>query len=190
MNIAEETKHIIALEALAEEAKRVAAGKRQAIEAAARDELTGKGVAPSWAVPQVGKVWLSLTKQAAVVSDMAALSKWVADRHPEQMQLVAQIRPAFLGQLLAGLTIDDDMAIDANGEIVPGVSVRKGGQPDKLTVKADPDVKRTVGDTLAAMLATAHPAIVGAPVQPEPVAAADPWTAAGDPFVAFPAVTE
>ena len=187
MNIAEETRNIIALEALADEAKRIAAGKRDALAIEARRQLTDSGVAPSWAVPEVAKVTLGLTKTAAFVADEAKLTAWMEARHPARVETTRQIRSPFLTQFLSGLAHEGEQAVDREtGEIVPGVAVRKGGQPASLSIKAEPEVKRTIAATVGLMLATAHPAIVGAR-EPDLPAVAEPWIPAGDPFAAFPA---
>jgi hypothetical protein len=188
VNIAEETRHIIALEALAEHATQLAKGKRAEIDAQARKELTEKGVAPSWAVPELAKVTLSLSKTATVVTDAAKLLAWVADRYPARVETIRRIREPFLSTFLKTLAVAGEQAVDREtGEIVPGVTVRKGGQPVHLSIKAEPEVKQAMAETVAALMASAHPAIVGAPAEPELPAVADPWVPAGDPFALYPA---
>lgn len=187
MNIAEETRNIIALEALAEHAKSLAAEKRAGIDAEARRQLTESGVAPSWAVPELAKVTLALSKTATVVTDTAKLTAWMEDRYPARVETIRRIREPFLTQFLKTLAVSGDQAVDREtGEIVPGVTVRKGGQPVHLSIKAEPEVKQAMAETVAALMASAHPAIVGAP-QSELPAVADPWVPAGDPFALFPA---
>lgn len=187
MNIAEETRNIIALEALAEHATQLAKAKRAELDATARKQLAESGVAPSWAVPELAKVTLSLSKTATVVTDGAKLLAWMEARYPARVETIRRVREPFLTQFLKTLAVSGEQAVDREtGEIVPGVAVRKGGQPVHLSIKAEPQVKRDMAETVAALMASAHPAIVGAP-EPELPAVEDPWVPAGDPFALFPA---
>lgn len=184
MSIADDVRNILLLEAFADEAKRLAAERRNQIAGAARAQLEKDGVAPSWTLPNVAKVTLAVTKQAAYVADMAKLTAWVAARHPEELEHA--IRPSFVTQLLSNVAIEGEVGVDrSTGEIVPGIGVRLGGRPGNLSVRAEPGIKAELGVMVTQMLATTHPEITG-PVE-QPKAPDDPWLPTGDPFAAFPA---
>lgn len=184
MSIADDTRTILLLEAFADEARRLASERRAALTVRARKQLETEKIAPAWHLPQVAKVTLGVTKAAAFIADAAKFAAWVAARFPDQMEQT--IRPAFSDQLLKSLALEGESAVHLEtGEIVPGIAVRKGGQPANLSVKPEPGIKHELAATVARMLATAHPEIVATDkALPAPN---DPWIPSGDPFAAFPA---
>ena len=184
MSIAEDAKSILMLEAFAEEAKRLAGERRLRLAERARKQLEDDGIAPSWTLPEVARVTLGTTKTAPYVTDIEKLTAWVAAKYPDELLTV--IRPAFATRLLGMVRVCGDVVADPEtGEIVPGVGVRQGGLPDKLSIRAEPGIKPAMAEMVTAMLATAHPAIAG-PVEEAPKAPDDPWLPSGDPFAAFP----
>lgn len=185
MTIKDDVRNILILEAFATEATRIAATKRIALNEQARQQLETEGVAPSWTLPGVAKVGLSFTKQAAAVTDMVKLTDWMVAKHHDLTETIVQIRPTQLTRFLAELSTEDGVPVDKEtGEIVPGITIRPGGQPKSLSVIPDPGVKVTISDQVAQMLATAHPAVTGAP-DSAPTLPDSPWVAAGDPWAAF-----
>lgn len=186
--IADDVRNILILEAFATEATKLAAIRRRSLDERARKQLNEEGIAPSWELPNVAKVTLALTKQALFVADVDKLTAWMGARRPEAVEQVAQLKPGAAAQLVGTLIIDGDVAVDPEtGEIVPGIGVRKGGQPKSLSVVQADGVKAVVAAQVAQMLTTAHPAIAG-PVE-QPSAPDSPWVPAGDPWAAFtPAV--
>lgn len=187
MSIADDARTILMLEAFADEAKRLAGERRAALNERARKQLQDDGIAPSWHLPEVAKITLGVTKTAPFVADESKLLDWVHAKHPGQLEEIVRVRGAFLAQLLAKVVVDGDVVADPEtGEIVPGIGVRRGGLPGNLSIKAEPGIKPAMAEMVTAMLATAHPAIVG-PVEDAPKAPDDPWLPSGDPFAAFPA---
>lgn len=187
MSIADDAKTILLLESFAAEAKRLADERRAALAERARKQLESDGIAPTWRLPEVATVTLGVTKTAAFVADEAKLLAWVHAKHPGHLEEIVRVRPAFLAQLLAAVVVEGEVVADPEtGEIVPGIGVRHGGRPDKLSIRAAAGVKAGMAELVAEMLATAHPAIA-APSADVPPAPNDPWIPAGDPFAAFPA---
>jgi hypothetical protein len=140
MNRVERTAQIARLEALADAAKAAAGRHRAELEESARVELAEQGTAPTWRLPGIGTVGLSVSREAAVVADAGAWTSWVAGRHPDE--IVQQVRPTSERALLGRLVVDGDVVVDpGTGEIVPGLSVRPGGMPGRLTVRLTPDAK-------------------------------------------------
>ncbi len=142
MNRADLTKGVLLYEQLADAAKAKAAAFRRELETAATAEYEQQGMAPSWRLPLIGQVILPVSETAIVVTDEAALTKWVADRYPEQVEQVTRIRPAYAAGLTKRLAVDEGAVFDPqSGEAVPGVEVRQGGQPKALTIRPTADAK-------------------------------------------------
>lgn len=136
MNRTDRVREILRLEGLADAAKKRAAEHRAALDAEARTELEQHGTAPSWRLPDIGTVTLPLTKEAPVIADIEALTKWCLERHPDEVETVHQVRASFQAALLARVVCDGDVVVDpATGEIVPGVAVRVGGVPQSLSIR-------------------------------------------------------
>ena len=191
MSRADIVRNILVLEAFAAEAKTIAARHRARLAETARTELEQEGTAPSWRLPDVARVVLPVSQQQIVVTDSAALQAWVEHHNPEEIEEVTtrKVRASYVTVLLGEVIAEGTAAVwKQTGEIVPGITVRPGGQPGALTITAEKGVKAYVADTVSAMLGTAHAAITATPTD-EPVPAVDdPWSAVGDPFALFPAV--
>lgn len=142
MNRADLTRSVLLYEQLAAAAKDRAAGLRAQLTTQALDEYTEQGMAPSWKLRDVGRVVLPTTEATPVITDEAALLKWVARRYPGEIEEILRIRPAFAAALTKSLTIDGDVVLDADtGEIVPGYTVRPGGVARSLTITPTPEAK-------------------------------------------------
>lgn len=146
-------REILRLEGLAAAASARAADVRSSLDAEARAEFSREGTAPSWRMTDIGNVVLPLSKEAVVVDGPGALLRWVKERHPEQIRTTEEIWPAFVTHLLASCTVAGDVAVDPKtGEAVPGLTVRKGGEPKTLSITAAKDVKATFAAYGAALL--------------------------------------
>lgn len=137
MNRSEMTRHVLLLEAAAAECRKRAATVRAELEANARTEFAEQGTAPTWRLADVGTWSLPVSKEAAVVTDPAALVAWCKRRYPEAV--VEQVVPAFQTALLARLSPTGEVVMDpATGEVVPGLGVRPGGAPLAMRFKPNP----------------------------------------------------
>lgn len=192
MSRADTVKAILALEAFATEANRVAAERRAQLTEEALKELEEQGTAPSWRLPDIARVVLPLSKQKIQVANSDELRTWVEARHPDEIETVSttRVRPSFVTALLGYLKAADDVVIDPEtGEIVPGLVVRKGGEPGSLTITAERNVKEVIASAAADMLGTAHAALLGPVIDAEPEDITEPtFSRDGDPFALFPAV--
>ncbi|MFF5228426.1 hypothetical protein [Dactylosporangium sp. NPDC000521] len=150
-------REVLRLEGLAAAAAARAAEVRASLQDEARAEYAREKTAPSWRMPDVATVSLSISKDAIVVSDADALIAWVKERHPHQIRTVTteQIWPGFQTQLLADCVPTgegDQVADPKTGEVVPGVAARKGGVPKSLSITAAKGVKDAFAAYGAALL--------------------------------------
>jgi hypothetical protein len=117
-----------------------AAACRKLLDAAAREEFTRDGIAPTWRIPGVGTVPLALTQDSVTVTDEAAYTAWVADRHPTEVATVTTVRRAF-DERLRKAAAKRGATCDEHGEVIPGLLFVPGGQPKGISVRADNDAK-------------------------------------------------
>lgn len=140
MNLEAKTKAIVLLDQFAAAAKAHSAVLRDELEAEARADYETTGGALSRKFPNLGRVVLPLTDEAAVVADEDALLAWVKARRADQVETVERVRPAFITWLLGAVTCTDGMAV-LEDEVVPGLAVREGGQPKSLSITPDKAAK-------------------------------------------------
>lgn len=161
MNRTERLQEVLRLEGLAAAAKSRAGEHRAALEDEARAELAREGSAPTWRMGDIGTITLPVSSEQPIISDIAALLAWCKERHPSEVQLIEQVRPSFQGLLLKRAVAAGELVVDGEtGEIVPGMSVRHGGEARTLTIRATPDAKylyaklgeRALDDLLAAAM--------------------------------------
>lgn len=153
MNRTDRIQEVLRLEGLADAAKRRAAEHRAALDAEARAELEQHGTAPSWRLADIGTVTLPVTKEAPVIADIEALTRWCLDRYPSEVETVHQIRASFQAALLGRLMCDGDVVVDpATGEIVPGMAVRAGGMPQSLSIRPSRPARAAAAAAGAALL--------------------------------------
>lgn len=127
MNRAEVARAIAACEALAKEL-------RGALSADAAAEYAEQGTAPTWRMP--GLTVIAATSNDAVsVVDEAVFTAWVAQRYPTEVVTEPTVRPAFRAKLLAEAVKRGDPPCDDEGEIIPGLEYRPGGEFRSIAVK-------------------------------------------------------
>lgn len=171
MNRAETVRQALIWEAAARKAYARAAVWRGQLDADARAELAEQGTAPTWRLPQLATVTLPVSQESIVVSDAEALTKWVQANHPDEVETVTRVRPAFEQRLLAEAEPDGDVVTDGEGTVVPGLSVRPGGVPQSLRFVPTRDAKQVLGEAAEQVLARVAEALSLAPVPeqaPEP----------------------
>lgn len=84
----------------------------------------------------------SVTHQSVSVSDSAALTRWVTNRYPTEVEMVPTVRPAWLTGFLQRASPSGDVVADpSTGEVVPGLAVRPGGEFAGVTVRATSTAK-------------------------------------------------
>lgn len=142
MNRTERLQEVLRLEGLAVAARNRAQEHRAALTEDARAELEREGAAPTWRVSDIGTITLPVSKEQPFVFNEAVFLAWCKERHPDQVEHVERVRGAFQASLLSGAFIEEGDVVDGqSGEIVPGVAVRPGGQPQALTIRATPEAR-------------------------------------------------
>jgi hypothetical protein len=136
MNRTERLQEVLRLEGLAAAATTRAKYYRDELALEARDELKREGSAPTWRIPDLATISLSVSRETPYVLDEHLLLTWCKQRHPDEVETVEQVRGAFRGHLLAtGILSGDSVAEATTGEVIPGLGVRPGGVPQSLTVR-------------------------------------------------------
>lgn len=142
MNRTEHLQEVLRLEGLADAARQRAQDHRDALAADARDELDREGAAPTWRVSDIGTITLPVSQPTPFVHHPAAFLAWCKQRYPDAIEHIEQVRGSFQTALLAGALLEEGEVIDGGtGEVIPGVSVRPGGVPKALTIRATPEAK-------------------------------------------------
>jgi hypothetical protein len=147
MSRSEKTQGIIWLEQLAAEAMNEARILRENIEAEARaDYERGEG-APTWRIPDIGRISASISKGGVFVSDEKVFADWVMKRYPTEVETVQQVRASFVAGFLKRVRAAGERVFDPqmDGEVVPGLSARKGGVFKGISITPDDAAKQVFG---------------------------------------------
>lgn len=147
MNRAEVARAVAVCEALAKEL-------RAALSADALAEFEEQGTRPTWRMDGV-TVAAAFTRPGVEVVDEEALVRWVASRHPTEITQV--IRPAFRTALLAEVAERGDPPCSRDGEVIPGLMWRRGGEFSHVTVKPAGDLKRQLHAVAVEMVTGQRP---------------------------------
>lgn len=140
MNRSERLQELLRLDGLIAAAKERATEHRVALGAEAAGEYEREGMAPTWRWPDLGTVILPISKETPAIADPEALVEWCRLRYPSELETFVRIRPAFQDALLKRAQPVGESAMDpATGEAIPGLSVRPGGIPKALTIRATPE---------------------------------------------------
>ena len=130
------------------DAKRILAAE---LNADARAEYEEQQTASTWRIPGMATVPQSVTNDAVVVRDEPKFVDWVARRFPTEVEMV--VRPAFREQLLDKLIhVTDDLCHLADGEVVPGVEFKAGGEFIHISVRPTPAAREAFGAVAKATL--------------------------------------
>jgi hypothetical protein len=111
---------------------------RAILDRQARAELERDGVAPTWRIPGLGTVPLSLTTDSVDVVNEAAYVEWTRKRFPTEIETVVRVRPAF-DKALREAAAKRKAACDDQGEVIPGLTFRPGGAPRGVSVRPSAD---------------------------------------------------
>jgi hypothetical protein len=139
VNRVDTVKQIVWLDQVAAAAAQEAAKLRDGLLAEAAEQYQEQGTIPTYRIPDLGTVSLSVSKESVYVADERQFADWVADRYPDEV--VPKVRPAWQKQYLASLCTDDGIVSDDEGEIVPGLAVRPGGQPRYVSIRPSAEAR-------------------------------------------------
>lgn len=145
MNRTEIVTACIWLDQLAAHAKAERAKLAAQLSADARAEFEEQGTAPTWRIPDVATVAASVSHESAYVCDEKTFTEWVSKRYATEVETVTRVRPAFQTGLLSGLRSEGEMAFMPDGEVVPGVMVRPGGEFAGVSIRATAAAKEVFG---------------------------------------------
>ncbi|GAA4439679.1 hypothetical protein [Phytohabitans houttuyneae] len=140
--------------AVADAAKEKAQRARAALDSQARAELERDGVAPTWRIPGVGTVPLSLTSDSVDVTDPDAYLAWVAKRHPTEVETTVHVRPAF-DKAVREAAAKRGAPCDEQGEVIPGLTYRSGGAPRGVSIRPSTDARAAAARAAERFLAQA-----------------------------------
>lgn len=138
-------------DAVAAEAATRSARVREQLDTQARQELARDGVAPTWRIPGLGTVPLSMTADRIDVDDADAFTAWVAARFPEQIETNTRVRPAYEA-VVRKAALKRGAACDDQGEVIPGLKFVPGGRAKGIQVRATDDAKASAAAIAGAAL--------------------------------------
>jgi hypothetical protein len=98
------------------------------LNADARAEFEEQGTASTWRIKGMATVPQAQTADAVVVVDEDKFLDWVQARHPTEVETVTHVRPAFRALVLGKLVKVAGDVCHIDGEVVPGVEFKPGGE--------------------------------------------------------------
>ena len=101
------------------------------------DMVAGDRQAALLAGYKIGTVTMCEGRREFRIVDDNRLAEWVAERWPDEVEHIVQVRPAFL-QILLDRTLKYGALIDNNGDVCPWAELRHG-EPYLMT-KPDRDI--------------------------------------------------
>lgn len=161
MNRQEKVSRLLMLEQAAAALRARAGEIRDELTQDACAELDEQGTVPTWRVQDIGTVILPVSQETVHVRDEAALLEWVKacpGNPADVIETIERVKPSYLADLLALVTVVDGKVIDDLGTVIPGLAVRPGGVPQALTFRPTRDarlVAREVAERLVDRLTDA-----------------------------------
>lgn len=125
------------------------------LEADARNEVD-KGTPPTWRPPGITvschthQPWVS-------VYDQDAWLKWCQDRHPDQVETLTRVRPAFQTAYLKAVAKRGSPPQAKDGEIIPGLDYHPGGGFRSISLLVAEALKVHMEDMAQEMVAGVRP---------------------------------
>lgn len=153
MNRSDLVQRIILLDQIAEKVKQESQALRSVLMLDARAEFEEQGSAPTWRMPDLATVATAVTHGSVSVADEYTFRRWVAERHPDQLYVPTErVREAWQAEFLAKLTVADGVASDSEGEVIPGLRVKEGGEFSGISIRATAAAKELFGSIAAGAL--------------------------------------
>ena len=139
MNRTDLIKAIVWLDQLVAQAKAESSKLRLELMADARAEFEEQGTAPTWRIPDLATVAAAVSHSTAYVADEPAFTAWVAKRYPTEIE--RRVRPVFTELVLKSANVDGTLVSYEDGEVVPGLAVRPGGEFAGVSIRATREAK-------------------------------------------------
>lgn len=161
----DDVREVLWLEALSTAALQAAGERRAKLQAEAEAEYRTQGHAGNWKFPDIATVTLPVSKETPVVHDLSVFQKWVGQRYPGELEVITRVRESWLRNFLERVVFveGEQVVMPGDGEIVPGLAVRRGGTPKALSIRAEPNAKAVLalhaGEGLKRMALDAGPSV-------------------------------
>ena len=141
--------NLVVLRVLKDEMARVEAEARRGLKAEmdVRERGVAKVPGPDGRNVPVGIVRIDKGSESWRIVDPAAFQAWVEENHPEQIEVVERVRPAFEARILKQCVATGGLADETTGEMIPGVQ-QVLGDP-KLVVVPDDTAAQDIRDAWA-----------------------------------------
>ena len=139
MNRGDLVKQAIFWDQVAAAAKAEGAEIRAMLYADAKADFEEHGTAPTWRIPDLATVAAAVSHQSVYVADEPTFAAWVAKRYPTEIE--TRVRPAFVELVLKSANVDGTLVSYEDGEVVPGLAVRPGGEFAGVSIRATREAK-------------------------------------------------
>ncbi|WP_431728641.1 hypothetical protein [Verrucosispora sp. TAA-831] len=114
----------------------------------AESEYRQEGIKPTWKADGA-TVSSSTSNPHVAVTDPAAFLAYVETRFPTEVETVRQPRPAWSQRFLEQVAERGHPACDAQGEEIPGLEWRAGGEWKGISIRATPEMKALLAEEAA-----------------------------------------
>lgn len=149
MNRADLIRAVAACEAAAKEF-------RAALAADAAAEWESQGTAPTWRLGDV-TVSCSLAHPSIHIFDEPKFLEWVRQFHPDQVETLVRVRPAWQAVFFESVLERGDPPCDEGGEAIPGVQYMVGGSFKSLSIRPSTELQGQLRRAAREMVAGVRP---------------------------------
>ena len=96
---------------------------------------------------KVATLSLAITQPAPKVTDERAVLEWAKENAPDLVRVIPAREEVAVPGLLERLSFaEDGTAYDGNGEVVPGVTMTRGGEVTHYSTRFVPDGRRAIAE--------------------------------------------
>lgn len=149
MNRAQAVQAIAACDALAAEL-------RKALRADAQAEFEEQGTAPTWRLPGY-TVSTAVTHNSIEVVSEADWIRYVGANYRTEIEEILRVRPAFQMAFFAEVVERGDPPCDKDGQVIPGLAFRPGGEFRSVSVLPMAATKQSLRTIAAEIVAGTRP---------------------------------
>jgi hypothetical protein len=106
---------------------------RKALRADAQAEFQEQGTAPTWRLPGY-TVSTAVSHDSIEVVDESAFLRYVGEHYRTEIEEILRVRPAFQLGFFADVVTRGDPPCDRDGQVIPGLAFRPGGEFRSVSV--------------------------------------------------------